>query len=46
MRYEPAKSLELLPGAVEAGAALLQEDAAACDRFDRVAALVEMKHQD
>lgn len=38
---EPTKPLELLPGAVEAGSALLQEDTSAYARFDRVAALVE-----
>ncbi len=38
---EPTKPLELLPGAVEAGTALLQADIAAHTRFDRVAALVD-----
>lgn len=38
---DPTKPLELLPGAVEAAAPLLQEDAAAHARFDRVAKLVE-----
>jgi hypothetical protein len=38
---DPTKPLELLPGAVEAAAPLLQEDAAARTRFDRVANLVE-----
>lgn len=38
---DPTKPLELLPGAVEAGTALLQADAAAQTRFDRVTALVE-----
>lgn len=38
---EPGKPLELLPGATEAAAPLLQEDVAASGRFDRVADLVE-----
>lgn len=38
---EPSKPLELLPGATEAAAPLLHEDAAASDRFDRVADLVD-----
>jgi O-acetyl-ADP-ribose deacetylase (regulator of RNase III) len=38
---EPTKPLELLPGAVDAAEPLLQEDSAACARFDRVADLVE-----
>lgn len=38
---EPGKPLELLSGATEAAAPLLHEDAAARDRFDRVADLVE-----
>lgn len=37
----PNKPLELLPGAVAAVAPLLQEDAAACTRFERVTDLVD-----
>lgn len=37
----PAKPLELLPGAVDAAAPLLKEDAVASERFERVADLVD-----
>ncbi|MEN9936325.1 MAG: hypothetical protein RLZZ387_2904 [Chloroflexota bacterium] len=38
---DPTKPLELLPGAVDAALPLLNEDTAACTRFDRVADLVD-----
>lgn len=37
----PAKPLELLPGAVDAASPLLREDATACTHFDKVADLVD-----
>ena len=38
---DPAKQLELVPGAIEEAGAFLKEDRETQDRFDRVAALVD-----